>query len=217
MPVELEDEDDIAVLEYEPDVKALKPSQNEEREGRSAKEHESEADYSVMDEDLGTVFKAITNLPENEQEEVYIWLSAKFEDKAQIEETPAEQPPPQELEEPEKPDISAVPLWRGKVKDGPAIDWLKTHYGQWLKCCGADKNYIYRQDILDHDPKLARGISREANILGKNGRKFIPTDSDELDNREEQQGITEEVIRTVNAVQRRVYRKKESPTLQLDQ
>jgi hypothetical protein len=104
-----------------------------------------------------------------------------------------------------KPDLSAVPLWGGKIKDGAAIEWLGKQYGMWLEHFGADRNFIFRQDILSHDRKLVKAIDQEAHKQQIKSREFLPTQSDAVD--EIAQSITARLKRTANTLQRRQYKR----------
>ena len=130
-------------------------------------------------------------------------LSVQFDEKAQ---------------EPEKPDISHIPLYGGVIKDGPGIKWLERYYGNYLTTFGAPVNLLYRQDIQDHDKKLVKRIDREAPALGKGPRAFLPAKPDETNDKAKRHGIdkqghaveeqTEEAIRTARTLQIRKHREK---------
>jgi hypothetical protein len=83
------------------------------------------------------------------------------------------------------PDLSGIPLWQGskrgeKVK---ALDYLKTHYGQWLSAFGAEQNSVFQDQIRAHDPKLMQGVRSQLHHEGK-GRKvadFVKTRSARVD------------------------------------
>ena len=106
----------------------------------------------------------------------------------------------------EKPDLSQIPLWGGKIKDGSAIEWLEKHYGQWLKRYGADQNYIHRQDIKNHDEKLVQAVSNYMCKENIRARDILPTRSDLVTSNAEKFNITPEIERTTNTIQRRKYR-----------
>ncbi len=106
----------------------------------------------------------------------------------------------------EKPDLSQIPLWGGKIKDGSAIEWLDKHYGKWLKRCGADQNYIYRKDIVAHDAKLVKAVEMDAYMNKHKPRDYIPTRSDRVTDNVEKFNITSEVERTVNTIKKRKHR-----------
>ena len=79
----------------------------------------------------------------------------------------------------EKPDLSSTPLWRGKVKEGPALAYIEKHYGTHEQLL---EKGIYREDIKGHDPRLIHRASDEArNRHGKPLRDFVPNQSDEID------------------------------------
>ncbi len=108
--------------------------------------------------------------------------------------------------EKEEPDLSQIPLWGGKIKDGSAIEWLEKHYGQWLKRYGADQNYIHRQDIKNHDEKLVQAVSNYMCKENIRARDILPTRSDLVTSNAEKFNITPEIERTTNTIQRRKYR-----------
>ncbi|MCH9660403.1 MAG: hypothetical protein K0U54_05775 [Bacteroidetes bacterium] len=112
---------------------------------------------------------------------------------------------------PSKPDLRSIPLWGGKKKDGPAIEWLDRYYGQWLKRCGANRNYIYRQDVETHDNKLAKRVQIEAREKKIKPRFFLPTISDEIDDiaKEKNIGVVEK--RVIGAINTRKIRKTTDP------
>lgn len=78
------------------------------------------------------------------------------------------------------PDLSDIPLWRGRKLDGSALDYLKIHYGQYL---GAEQNSVFQDQIRSHDPRLIKGLHNQLREEGK-GRKvrdFVKTRSARLD------------------------------------
>ena len=122
---------------------------------------------------------------------------------------------PEGLQAPEKPDISHIPLWGGKVKDGPALEWLGKYYGDYLTTYRANENRLYRQDIQAHDRKLVKGVDREA---PKRTRAFLPAKADETDDKAKRFGFDQkghsvtgpakEVARTAGAMRVRDHRSR---------
>lgn len=81
------------------------------------------------------------------------------------------------------PDLSEIPLWRGSKLDGRALDFIKTHYGQYLSAFGAEQNSVFQDQIRAHDPKLVQGVKNQLRQEGK-GRKlhdFVKTRSARVD------------------------------------
>jgi hypothetical protein len=68
------------------------------------------------------------------------------------------------------PDLSKIPLWQGRKRGGMPLDYLKTHYGQYLSAFGAEQNSVFQDQIRAHDPKLVQGVSNQLSEEGK-GRK----------------------------------------------
>jgi hypothetical protein len=68
------------------------------------------------------------------------------------------------------PDLSKIPLWRGRGLDGRALDYLKTHYGQYLSTFGAEQNSVFQDQIRAHDPKLMQDLRSQLHEEGR-GRK----------------------------------------------
>jgi hypothetical protein len=76
------------------------------------------------------------------------------------------------------PDLSEIPLYRGhrgrRRQDSPPevrpLDFLETHYGQWLSVFGAEENRVYQDQIRGHDRKLIEGVKNQLRAEGK-GRK----------------------------------------------
>jgi hypothetical protein len=68
------------------------------------------------------------------------------------------------------PDLSKIPLWRGRGLDGRALDYLKTHYGQYLSAFGAEQNSVFQDQIRAHDPKLVQDLRSQLHEEGR-GRK----------------------------------------------
>jgi hypothetical protein len=90
-------------------------------------------------------------------------------------------PKPAEVVQP--PDLSEIPLWRGSNLDGKALDFLKTHYGQYLSAFGAEQNSVFQDQIRAHDRGLIKGINNQLRKEGK-GRKlqdFAKTRSARID------------------------------------
>lgn len=103
-----------------------------------------------------------------------------------------------------KPDIRNIPKWSGKKKDGSALSWLNKHYGHLINPSDKELCFIFRQDVINHDPTLVSGVSREANKQGKDGGDFLPTRSNKT--RQKAKIAKPSLIRFVNAVQRQEYR-----------
>lgn len=89
------------------------------------------------------------------------------------------------------PDLSEIPLYRGRRgrrKQGSPpevrpLDFLETHYGQYLSAFGAEENIVFQDNIRAHDPKLIQGVKNQLRREGK-GRKvsdFVKTRSARLD------------------------------------
>jgi hypothetical protein len=90
-------------------------------------------------------------------------------------------PKPEEVEQ--LPDLSKIPLWQGRKRDGMPLDFLKTHYGQWLSAFGAERNSVFQDQIRAHDPGLIKGVHNHFRNEGK-GRKlhdFVKTRSARVD------------------------------------
>jgi hypothetical protein len=70
------------------------------------------------------------------------------------------------------PDLSKIPLWQGSKQGekAKALDYLKTHYGQYLTAFGAEQNNVFQDQIRAHDPKLIQGVKNQLRGEGK-GRK----------------------------------------------
>jgi hypothetical protein len=81
------------------------------------------------------------------------------------------------------PDLSEIPLWQGRRLDGRPLDFIKTHYGQYLSAFGAEQNSVFQDQIRAHDPKLVQGVINQLREEGK-GRKvgdFVKTRSARVD------------------------------------
>jgi hypothetical protein len=89
------------------------------------------------------------------------------------------------------PDLSEIPLYRGhqgrRRQGSPSevrpLDFLKTHYGQYLSAFGAEENRVYQDQIRAHDRKLIEGVKNQLRAEGK-GRKvsdFVKTRSARVD------------------------------------
>src|SRR5207248_706215 len=70
------------------------------------------------------------------------------------------------------PDLSGIPLWQGSKwgEKAKALDYLETHYGQYLTAFGAEQNNVFQDQIRAHDPKLIQGVKNQLREEGK-GRK----------------------------------------------
>lgn len=168
-------------------------------------------DKQKLKPDFDIAREAVAKLPREQQ----LALVEEFAPKTQK---------PEQAQAQEKPDISHIPLWGGKIKDGSALEWLETHYGQYLTTCGAPQNLLYRQDINAHDPSLLVGITTELRTTkdpsykGKKQRDFVPIKTNEVDDRAKRQGFDEkgrpvtgpakEVARTSGTLQSRKHRQK---------
>jgi hypothetical protein len=51
-----------------------------------------------------------------------------------------------------------------------ALDFLETHYGQWLSAFRAEQDSVFQDQIRTHDPKLIQGVKNQLHEEGK-GRK----------------------------------------------
>jgi hypothetical protein len=69
------------------------------------------------------------------------------------------------------PDVSTIPLWRGRKQDGMPLDFIQAHYGQWLSAFGAQEDTIFQDQIRARDPKLLQGVSNQLHEEGQ-GRKL---------------------------------------------
>jgi hypothetical protein len=98
-------------------------------------------------------------------------------------------PKPAEVVQP--PDLSEIPTYqgrRGRRKQGSPpevkpLDFLKTHYSQWLSSFGAVEDSVFQENIRAHDPDLIKGIDNQFRTEGK-GRKvsdFVKTRSARVD------------------------------------
>jgi hypothetical protein len=90
---------------------------------------------------------------------------------------------PKSEEVAQAPDLSKIPLWRGRRRDGMPLDYLKTHYGQWLSAFGAEQNNVFQDQIRSHDPGLIKGIHNQFREEGR-GHKlhdFVKTRSARVD------------------------------------
>jgi hypothetical protein len=90
---------------------------------------------------------------------------------------------PKSEEVAQAPDLSKIPLWRGRRRDGMPLDFLKTHYGQWLSAFGAEENIVFQDQIRHHDQGLIEGIENQLRAEGE-GRKvsdFVKTRSARVD------------------------------------
>lgn len=156
----------------------------------------------TVSDDFDAVCAVIEQWPREQQ----LALIAKFQDKAETKPTKAKN------DQPPQPEISHIPIWQGKKKDGPSIEYLQHYYGTFdeLKARG-----LYREVIRDHDPRLVQRVSEDASRMGLKGREFIPTISDKVDKRAERLGITgadkaktEDIGKTVGTLKTRTYRKQ---------
>jgi hypothetical protein len=88
---------------------------------------------------------------------------------------------PKPVEQP--PDLSDIPLWRGRKQDGKPLDFLEAHYRQWLSRFGAPEDAVYMDQIHKHDPKLLQGVRNQLREEGKGDkpRDFIKPRSARID------------------------------------
>jgi hypothetical protein len=103
------------------------------------------------------------------------------------------------------PDLSEIPLWRGRREDGMPLEFIKIHYGQYLSAFGAEQNSVFQDQIRAHDPKLLQGVINQFREEGK-GRKvgdFVKTRSARVDR--ELKSIDPEYLREAH---REVHRLK---------
>ena len=69
------------------------------------------------------------------------------------------------------PDVSDIPLWRGRKKDGMPLDFIKAHYGHCLAAFGAAQDTLFQDQLRARDPKLLQGVSNQLQEEG-HGRKL---------------------------------------------
>jgi len=69
------------------------------------------------------------------------------------------------------PDLSTIPLWRGRKQDGMPLDFIKAHYGRCLSAFGAEQDTLFQDQIRTRDPKLLQGVSNQLHEEGQ-GRKL---------------------------------------------
>lgn len=69
------------------------------------------------------------------------------------------------------PDLSEIPQWQGRKKDGMPLDFIQSHYGQFLSAFGAEQDNIFQDQIRAHDPRLIKGANNQLQEEGK-GRKL---------------------------------------------
>jgi hypothetical protein len=80
------------------------------------------------------------------------------------------EPKPAETGQP--PDLSEIPQWKGRRKDGAALDFLQAHYGQWLSVFNSQQeDAVFQDQIRRHDPKLLHGLTNQLLWEGQ-GRKI---------------------------------------------
>jgi hypothetical protein len=75
------------------------------------------------------------------------------------------------------------PRYPGHGED--ALKWLETHWGRYLKNFGADKDYLYQDQLRKLDPKLISTLKtmRYRDYIAESGKKLrdiIPIKSDRL-------------------------------------
>jgi hypothetical protein len=94
--------------------------------------------------------------------------------------------PPKQEKALQPPDLSEIPLYRGRrgrPREVMPLDFLKTHYGQWLSAFGAEENIVFQDQIRHHDQGLIKGIENQLRAEGE-GRKvsdFVKTRSARVD------------------------------------
>src|SRR4029453_11901582 len=69
------------------------------------------------------------------------------------------------------PDVSTIPLWRGRKQDGMPLDFIQAHYGHCLSAFGAAQDTLFQDQIRTRDPKLLQGVSNQLHEEGQ-GRKL---------------------------------------------
>jgi hypothetical protein len=69
------------------------------------------------------------------------------------------------------PDLSEIPRWQGSGHDVPALEFLETHYGQWLSVFNEAEDIIFQDLIRKHDRKLLQGVTNQLHKEGR-GRKL---------------------------------------------
>jgi hypothetical protein len=120
-------------------------------------------------------------------------------------------PRPKQEKAVQPPDLSKIPLWQGRKRGEMPLDYLKTHYGQYLSVFGAEQNSVFQDQIRAHDPKLVQGVINQLREEGK-GRKvggFVKTRSARVDR--ELENIDPEHLREAHRLKsadRRRRRKK---------
>jgi hypothetical protein len=120
---------------------------------------------------------------------------------------------PKPVEQP--PDLSDIPLWRGRKQDGKPLDFIQAHYSQWLSSFGAEQDYVFQDQIRAHDKRLITGIENQLREEGQ-GRKvrdFLKPRSVRTDR--EVEALTADSLRHVErlraAMRRRQAKTKSSP------
>lgn len=110
-------------------------------------------------------------------------------------------PQPNQEKALQPPDLSEIPLYRGRrgrrrqgsPPEVRPLDFLKTHYGQWLSAFGAEENIVFQDQIRAHDSKLIQGVKNQLRTEGK-GRKvsdFVKTRSARLDRELENESVAD--------------------------
>jgi tetratricopeptide (TPR) repeat protein len=80
-------------------------------------------------------------------------------------------------------EIAEIPKWRGRKIDGMPTDFLKTHYGRWLKRFDAPEDRVYQDQIRHHNFGLIRGLQNQLREAGEGERvsDYLPTRSTRID------------------------------------
>ncbi len=187
----MEDEEGTTVIDPPNDKLKTPKNRGESKKDLPKKKKKSPKPKEAWE----TVFQQAKALPHDQQTKLF---NALNEERAQ--------PIP-------KPDLSKIPLWEGKKKSKlTAIEWLDKHYGHLITTFRSDHNYIYRQDVKDHDPYLVERVSAEASKKGKKGQFYLPTITNQTDDKKEKLNlvVTEDGTRTVVALKQRDYRKSKT-------
>jgi hypothetical protein len=81
------------------------------------------------------------------------------------------------------PDLSEIPLWQGRKKDGMPLDFIRTHYGQWLSAFGAEQDSVFQNQVRARDPGLIKGVHNQLREEGKSRKlhDFVKTRSARMD------------------------------------
>lgn len=100
-----------------------------------------------------------------------------------------------------------------------ALKWLMDEWNGYLKCAGANANYIYQDQLRELDPKLVQALHnqiRELNNKGKRGERvklsdFVPPKEERI--KDEAKSLSQEDLRRIrrihNALQKQSRIEKE--------